>query len=237
MQEHEDNVPEPTDEAEEVIDEIVADAAEVDSEEVTEDNSDTPASEEEVVESYEDEAAESVDAELSDEGDQPSIGEQVREAHAQEAEAAADVSSTDVEADEAPAEDAVEVEEPALYDDDSFPANLPAELREFVVLRPERKDGPWTWLEQPGLDPEVELVQRLAYELLVTGISWKRVMFGGTVPPTGERTTRIGKRGGISHGGDGRWFASPMDVVDAASAYRRANQLADWRKSRQRGAA
>ena len=59
-------------------------------------------------------------------------------------------------------------------------------------------------------------------------------MFGGFVCSENYIGSDIEGRT-ISGGGDGRWFASSVDVVDAADAWRIANDLPNWRKTRRSG--
>lgn len=182
---------------------------------------------EEIVEGDEPEAVDEVDDESTDEPVEAAEAEALDDAPEG---AVAEAEEAAVESGEASEKDA----EPELYDEDGFPADLPSNLHEYFVDRDLRKDGPWQWLPQRGLDPEAPEVQELAYGLLAQKMSWKQAMFGGTKRV--EKVTKTGKRGGVSEGGDGRWFASPMDVVDAAKAWMKAEELDDWRLTRNRSA-
>jgi hypothetical protein len=99
------------------------------------------------------------------------------------------------------------------------------DMLEFIVDRPARSDGPWSWVAGPGLDPEVAEVQAFAYRLLCEGHTWKSAMFGGDK----KAVEAVDKARKLSLGGDGRVFASTVDVRDAADAFRTAHKLPHWR--------
>lgn len=94
-----------------------------------------------------------------------------------------------------------------------------------IVERPARRDGPWKWVAGPGLDIDDPNVQAFAYHLLASGCTWKVAMFGGDRTAV-EAVDTVNK---LSLGGDGRVFASTVDVRDAADSHRKREGLPHWR--------